>query len=106
MSNVAKLKKEAADLEGKKQFDKALVVYARLLSEFERHPQEIDVALFNRVGDLQVKQGKTAEGLDTFEKAEMATDLMEHDLDKLNLLRQRGRESFAGRESELREFLT
>ena len=29
----------------------------------------------------------------------------EHDLDKLNILRQRGRESFADRERELREFL-
>jgi tetratricopeptide (TPR) repeat protein len=69
MSNVAKLKKEAADLEAKKQPDKALKVYAKLLSEFERHPQEIDVALFNRVGDLQVKLGQVAEGMDTYEKA-------------------------------------
>src|SRR3954466_10144820 len=69
MSNVAKLKKEAADLEGKKQFDKALKVYAKLLSEFERYPQEIDVALFNRVGDLQIKLGSVAEGVDTLEKA-------------------------------------
>lgn len=68
MSNVAKLKKEAADLEGKKQPEKALAVYVKLLSEFERHPQEIDVALFNRVGDLQVKLGKVADGVDTFEK--------------------------------------
>lgn len=42
---------------------------------------------------------------DTFERPEMATDLMEHNLDKLNLLRQRGSESFASRESELRGFL-
>lgn len=69
MSNVAKLKKEATDLEGKKQFDKALIVYAKLLSEFERHPQEIDVALFNRVGDLQIKLGKVADGVDTLEMA-------------------------------------
>jgi patatin-like phospholipase/acyl hydrolase len=38
---------------------------------------------------------------DTFEKPEMATDLFEHDLDKLNLLRQRGAESFAKREQDL-----
>jgi len=42
---------------------------------------------------------------DTFEKPEMATDLLEHDLKKLNILRQRGRESFASRERELRAFL-
>jgi len=47
---------------------------------------------------------KTVRISDTFEKPEMATDLMEHDLTKLNILCQRGRESFAKRENELREF--
>ncbi len=42
---------------------------------------------------------------DTFERPEMATDFMEYDLDKLNILRQRGSESFASREAELRTFL-
>src|SRR3954467_464574 len=68
MSNVAKLKKEAADLEGKKQFDKAVKVYVKLFAEFEKHPLEVDAALFNRVGDLQVKQGDVAGGMDTYEK--------------------------------------
>jgi hypothetical protein len=35
----------------------------------------------------------------------MATDLFEHDLKKLNILRQRGAESFAHYESELKECL-
>jgi uncharacterized protein len=43
---------------------------------------------------------------DTFEKPEMATDLFEHDLNKLNLLRQRGAESFAKNEAALTELLT
>src|SRR4051794_3421665 len=68
MSNVAKLKKEAADLEAKKQFDKAVKVYVKLFAEFEKHPQEVDAALFNRVGDLQVKLGQVAEAVDTYEK--------------------------------------
>jgi predicted acylesterase/phospholipase RssA len=42
---------------------------------------------------------------DTFERPEMATDFMEYDLDKLNILRQRGSESFASREAELRTLL-
>lgn len=42
---------------------------------------------------------------ETFEKPEMATDLFEHDLDKLNLLRQRGGESFAKREQDLAHLL-
>src|SRR3954470_3603594 len=68
MSIVPKLKKEAADLEAKKQFDKAVKVYVKLFAEFEKHPQEVDAALFNRVGDLQVKLGQVAEAVDTYEK--------------------------------------
>lgn len=42
---------------------------------------------------------------DSFVQPEMATDLLEHDLKKLGVLFQRGRESFALREAHLREFL-
>ena len=42
---------------------------------------------------------------DTFEKPEMATDLLESDLKKLDILYQRGSESFATRESELKILL-
>jgi hypothetical protein len=35
----------------------------------------------------------------------MATDLMEHDLKKLNILHQRGKESFAKHEDAVRTFL-
>jgi hypothetical protein len=42
---------------------------------------------------------------ETFAKPEMATDLLEYDLRKLETLCQRGRESFAKYEKELREFL-
>ena len=36
---------------------------------------------------------------------EMATDLFEHDLNKLNILWQQGRESFAKQEDALRDYL-
>jgi hypothetical protein len=42
---------------------------------------------------------------DTFEQPEMATDLFEHDMKKLNILRQRGSESFAKHEAELQKLL-
>ena len=42
---------------------------------------------------------------DTFERPEMACDFLEHDLKKLNLLTQRGSESFATREPEIRTYL-
>jgi hypothetical protein len=41
----------------------------------------------------------------TFPQPEMATDIFEHDPKKLNILRQRGGESFASREAELRDML-
>lgn len=43
---------------------------------------------------------------DSYVTPEMATDLLEHDLEKLGVLFQRGRESFASRENQLRECLT
>jgi predicted acylesterase/phospholipase RssA len=42
---------------------------------------------------------------DSFVQPEMATDLLEHDMRKLGVLFQRGRESFASREKELRQCL-
>ncbi len=42
---------------------------------------------------------------DSYVTPEMATDLLEHDLKKLGILFQRGRESFASREEQLRDFL-
>jgi predicted acylesterase/phospholipase RssA len=42
---------------------------------------------------------------DCYVSPEMATDLLEHNIKKLDLLFQRGRESFASREAQLREHL-
>ncbi len=42
---------------------------------------------------------------DSYVTPEMATDLLEHDLKKLDILFQRGRESFASREKQLRDYL-
>ena len=53
--------------------------------------------LFNNIPTVRIS--------DTFEQPEMATDLFEHDMAKLNLLRQRGAELFASREHILRDFL-
>jgi tetratricopeptide (TPR) repeat protein len=69
MSNVAKLKKQAAEFELKKQFDKALAVYVKLLESFDQYPGELDVALFNRVGDLMLRQGNVADAVDYYEQA-------------------------------------
>jgi tetratricopeptide (TPR) repeat protein len=68
MSKIPALKKKAADLE-KKSPDKALPVYIELLKEMEKEPEQLDVALFNRVGDLLSKQGNVSEAVDYYEKA-------------------------------------
>lgn len=53
--------------------------------------------LFKHVATLRIN--------DTFERPEMATDLLEHDLNKLNMLYQRGRESYAKQEAQLKAYL-
>src|SRR5882672_9124917 len=68
MSKIASPKKKAADLE-KKSPDKAIAAYVELLAEMEKSPEDMDVALFNRAGDLMVKQGNTADAVDYYEKA-------------------------------------
>jgi uncharacterized protein len=54
--------------------------------------------LFNHVQTVRIN--------DTFERPEMATDLFEHDLVKLNVLRQRGSESFAKQEQALNQLFS
>ena len=68
MSQVAKLKKQAAELEAKKQFDKAIGVYIKLLEGFDSYPAELDIGLFNRVGDLLIRQGNVADAVDWYER--------------------------------------
>lgn len=69
MSNVPKLKKRAGEFEQKKQFDKALAVYLQILEEVSGSEDEADVALFNRVGDLMLRQGNVSEAVDHYERA-------------------------------------
>ena len=69
MPDVAKLKKKAAELELKKQFDKALAVYVEILDSYQGTDEEVDVALYNRVGDIYLKQGNTADAVDYYEQA-------------------------------------
>jgi tetratricopeptide (TPR) repeat protein len=69
MSNVAKLKKKAAEFELKKDFSKALAVYVEILDNFDQYAAELDVSLFNRVGDLMLRQGNVADAVDYYERA-------------------------------------
>ena len=67
--SIAQLKKKAADFEAKKQFDKAIQVYVQILNGLGTNVEEVDLALFNRVGDLLLRQGNVADALDYYERA-------------------------------------
>ncbi|MBV6522690.1 MAG: hypothetical protein MNPFHGCM_02838 [Gemmatimonadaceae bacterium] len=69
MSNTAKLRKRATEFEQKKQFDKALQLYIQLLNEAGRELDDSDLQLYNRVGDLLMRQGSTSEALGYYESA-------------------------------------
>lgn len=65
----------------------------------------VNIASMEQLRLILFKQVPTVRIDGRFEKPEMATDLFEHDLRKLNILRQRGAESFAERENDIRELL-
>ena len=66
---------------------------------------EINTQSMDQLRAIMFKDIPTIRISDTFQTPEMATDLFEHDLAKLNILRQRGRKSFAREEIRLKEFL-
>jgi len=79
---------------------KRLLSVQLLQKTFEINTQSMDqlrFILFRNVPTIRVN--------DSFEKPEMATDMFEHNLDKLNLLRQRGVESFAKAEEDIKKLL-
>ncbi len=69
MSNVSKLKKKAADFEQKKQFDRAVQAYIELLGTLANDIDDADIPLYNRVGDILIRQNSAAEALVYYEKA-------------------------------------
>jgi predicted acylesterase/phospholipase RssA len=85
----------------KMRLAKKLLISVQLLQKtLEINTQSMEqlrVILFKDIPTIRIS--------DTFEKPEMATDLFESNLNKLNILRQRGGESFASREAQLKEFL-
>jgi len=59
--------------------------------------EQLRLVLFKDIATVRINE--------TYEKPEMATDLLEHDMNKLNMLHQRGCESFAKYEAELKALL-
>ena len=76
----------------------------RLLSvQLLQKTLEINTQSMDQLRHVLFKHVPTVRISDTFEQPEMATDLFEHDLKKLNILRQRGAESFGKQESDLKK---
>lgn len=66
---------------------------------------EINTQSMDQLRQVLFRDVPTIRISDAFTTPEMATDLLEHDLKKLNMLYQRGGESFARHEEQLRNFL-
>jgi uncharacterized protein len=66
---------------------------------------EINTQSMDQLRDILFKDIQTIRISDAYTQPEMATDLFEHDLAKLNILRQRGAESYAKYEDQLKDFL-
>lgn len=66
---------------------------------------EINTQSMDQLRAILYKHIPTVRINDTFEKPEMATDLFEHDMNKLNILRQRGAESYAKHEEQVKALL-
>jgi patatin-like phospholipase/acyl hydrolase len=82
----------------------------RILNKFEpvqllQKTFEINTQSMDQLRTILFKDIQTVRISDSFSQPEMATDLFEHDLSKLDVLRQRGSESFAQHEAQLRSFL-
>ncbi len=87
-------------------FDKMYWIKKYLLSvQLLQKTMEINTQSMDQLRTILFKQIATIRISDAFEKPEMATDLFEHNLYKLNILCQRGSESFAQREEQLKKFL-
>lgn len=66
---------------------------------------EINTQSMEQLRSILFKDIQTVRISDTFDKPEMATDFLEHNLTKLNVLRQRGKESFAAKEADIKACL-
>jgi len=67
---------------------------------------EINTQSMDQLRAILFKDVPTLRVSEAFSEPAMATDLFEHDLSKLNILRQRGRETFAKHEATLTTMMT
>ncbi|HEX8271587.1 MAG TPA: tetratricopeptide repeat protein [Longimicrobiaceae bacterium] len=66
MANVAKLRERARVLEQRDQWKEALDVYLQLVEEA---PEEIEVGLWNRIGDIHIRLGQSDRAVEAYDRA-------------------------------------
>jgi tetratricopeptide (TPR) repeat protein len=69
MSKSAQLKRKAAEFEQKRQYDRALTFYAQAIEAAAGIPEELDIPLYNRVGDLHLRLGELEKAVAYYETA-------------------------------------
>ena len=69
MSKSAQLKRKAAEFEQKRQYDRALATYAQAIEAAAGIPEELDIPLYNRVGDLHLRLGDLEKAVAYYETA-------------------------------------
>jgi uncharacterized protein len=78
----------------------------RLLSILLQKTLDINTTSMEQLRSILFRDISAVRINDRFDRPELATDLMENDLKKLNQLHKQGRESFAKHEKELKKLLT
>lgn len=69
MPKSAQLKRKAAEFEQKRQYDRALTSYAQAIEAAAGIPEELDIPLYNRVGDLHLRLGDLEKAIAYYETA-------------------------------------
>ena len=67
---VDKLKKKAAEFEAKRQTDKAIATYLEMFRIWDSgDDDDVEVPLYNRVGDMLIRAGNIGDAMTVWEKA-------------------------------------
>ena len=69
MSKSAQLKRKAAEFEQKRQYDRALAAYVQSIEAAAGIPEELDIPMYNRVGDLHLRLGDLDRAVGYYETA-------------------------------------
>jgi tetratricopeptide (TPR) repeat protein len=69
MKSISKLKDEARRHEQKEEWEKAIQAYLQVIRAGEEGEGEVELPLFNRIGDLMVRLGRPQEAVRYYEQA-------------------------------------